>query len=78
MIEIIGQDIILSKLVKEIKAAKFYSIMADKVTSHNKEQLALCARFVDNSSKVREEFLAFLHLPRITSDVIAETIITTL
>ena len=30
VIEIIGQDIILSKLVKEIKAAKFYSIMADE------------------------------------------------
>ena len=50
-------------MVKEIRAAKFYSIMADEVTSHNKEELALCARFADNSNKVREEFLTFLHLP---------------
>ena len=78
VIEIIGQDIILSKLVKEIKAAKFYSIMADEVTSHNKEELALCARFVDDSNEVREEFLAFLHLPRITGKVIADKITTTL
>lgn len=52
--------------------------MADEVTSHNKEELALCACFVDNSNDVREEFLAFLRLPRITGNVIGEKIITTL
>ena len=53
-------------------------IMADEVTSHNKEELALCTRFVDNSNDVREEFLTFLRLPRITGNVIGEKIITTL
>ena len=78
IIEIIGQDIILKNLLEEIKAAKFYSIIADEVTSHNKEQLALCARFIDKNNDVREDFIAFIHLPRITGEVIAETIVSTL
>ena len=52
--------------------------MADEVTSHNKEELALCARFIDKSNDVREDFIAFIHLPRITGEVIAETIVSTL
>ena len=78
IIEIIGQDIILKNLLKEIKAAKLYSVMADEVTSHNKEQLVLCARFINKSNDVREDFIAFIHLPRITGEVIAEMIVSTL
>ena len=57
----------LKNLPEEIKDAKHYSIMADEVTSHNKEQLVLCARFVDKNDEIREEFIAFIHLPRITA-----------
>ena len=78
IIEIIGHDIILRNLLEEIKAAKLYSIIANEVTSHNKEQLALCARFIDKNNDVREDFIAFIHLPRITGEVIAETIVSTL
>ena len=67
IIEIIGKDIMLKNLLEEIKDAKLYSIMADEVTSHDKEQLVLCARFVDKNDEVREEFIAFIHLPRITA-----------
>ena len=76
--QIIGQDIILKNLVEEIKAAKLYSIMADKVPSHNREQLALCARFIDKNKDVRDYFIAFIHLPRITGEVIAEMIVSAL
>ena len=78
IIEIIGQDIILKNLLDESKAAKLYSIIADEVTSHNKEQLALCARFIDKNNDVREDFIAFIHLLRITGEVIVETIVSTL
>lgn len=57
IIEIIGRDIILKNLLEEIKAAKLYSVMADEVTSHNKEQLALCARFIDKSKMSRRTLL---------------------
>ena len=78
IIEIIGQDIILKNLLDESKAAKLYSIIADEITSHNKEQLALCARFIDKNNDVREDFIAFIHLLRITGEVIVETIVSTL
>ena len=65
VIEIIGQGIILKNLLEEIKAAKLYSIIVDEITSHNKEQLALYARFIDKNNDVREDFIAFIHLPRI-------------
>ena len=56
IIHIIGKDLIQARLVKEIKNAKFFTIMADDVTSHNVEQMALCVRFVQN---IGEEFLQF-------------------
>ena len=58
LIEVIGTHIILRNLVDEIKAARFYSLLADEVTSHNAEHLAICVRFVDKQKEVREEFLS--------------------
>ena len=65
----------MSEIVGEIKAAKFYSVLTDEVTSHNTEHLALCAWFVDSKNLVREEFLSFIQLDRITGKQIAEAII---
>ena len=56
---------ILKNLLEEIEAANLYSIITNEITSHNKEQLALCARFIDKNNDVREDFIAFIHLPRI-------------
>ena len=55
-----------------------FSIMADEVTTHNKEQLSLCLRFVDNEKNVREEFLGSVSVTRITGEILANTILTTL
>ena len=52
--ELIEEHIILQDL-DEIQVAKFYSILADEVTSHNVERLAICAHFV-HSKRVCEEF----------------------
>ncbi|XP_041364202.1 52 kDa repressor of the inhibitor of the protein kinase-like [Gigantopelta aegis] len=75
IITIIGYDVIRSDLIEEIKAARWFSILADEVTSSNKEELALCYRFVDTNNNIREEFLSFLNLSRITAAVIAGTIL---
>jgi len=94
IIEIIGQDIIKKKIVSEIREANFFSILADEVTSHNVEELALiiiiiiarqfltrrntrevCIRFVDRQQNIREEFVNFMRIPRITGDVIASTLL---
>ena len=52
--------------------------MADEVTCHIKEQLALCARFIDKSNEVKEDVIAFVHLPRTTGEVKVQTIVSTL
>ena len=75
LIHVIGKEIIQSEIVEEIKNAKFFSIMADKATTHNKEQCALCVRFVDREGNIREEFLKFLPLIRTTGEHIAGAIL---
>ena len=69
---IMGRHIVLQGIIDKIKQAKLYSIMADEVTSHNTEHLAICARFVDNENNVREEFMTFLKLERATGEYVAE------
>ena len=49
--------------------------MADEVTSHNVEQLAICARFVDAEKNIHEEFLTFIPLERTTGKYVAEKVI---
>ena len=53
--------LITDKIVGEIKAAKFFTILADEaVDVSGKEQLALVIRFVDEAGIIREEFLKFI------------------
>ncbi|XP_041362805.1 52 kDa repressor of the inhibitor of the protein kinase-like [Gigantopelta aegis] len=75
LLDVIGNHIILGDLVQEIKTAQFYSIMADEVTSHNTEQLALCVRFVDSDENIREEFIQFSKVIRTTGEYLANEII---
>ena len=71
----IGKHIILQGIVEEVKAARFYAVMADEVTSHNVEHLAICCRFVDDKADIREELLCFLKFDRITGERIAQDIL---
>ena len=75
LIEVMGKHIILKGILNDLNAAPYYSILADEVTSHNEEHLAICARFVDEKKDVREEFLTFIKLERITGEKIAESIL---
>ena len=59
IIDIIVYDILQAKLIKEIKDAKFFSILADGVENHHVEQLPICIRFVDANSSIRDKFLEF-------------------
>ena len=49
-----------SKILSEVRKARFYSILADEVSSHDIEHLCLYLRFVD-MSHIREEFITFLN-----------------
>ena len=74
LIDVIGKRIIQKDLINEILHAKFYSIMIDEVTSHNQELMPLCIRFVDSKCNIREEFLQFSCLSRITGEALASVV----
>ena len=75
LLKVMGNHILLQGIIGDLTAAPFYAILAEEVTSHNVEHFAICARFVDRSTKeVREEFLTFLKLDRITGERIADGI----
>ena len=73
IISVIGYDVIRTRIISEVKKARFYSIMADEVSSHNAEHLPLCLRF--DKSKILEEFVTFLKLERVRAVDIANAIV---
>ena len=50
--------------------------MADGVTSMNDELLSICFRYVDGQKDIREVFLQFLKLERITESDISEALLS--
>ena len=60
---------ILRQLVKQVKLADYFTIMLDEcVDGSNKEQLAVCFRYVDSNLIVNEEFMGLYHCPDIKAD----------
>jgi len=78
IIEVIGFDVIRTSSINEVRNAVYYSILADEVSSHNVEHMALCLRFVDENCDVQEKFIGFVKLQRVRANDIANAIITLL
>ena len=54
----------LLKIARNIKQAKFYSVMGDKKKDiSNKEQLVLCIRWVDDDLQVHKDFIGIHKIP---------------
>ncbi|XP_050063271.1 52 kDa repressor of the inhibitor of the protein kinase-like [Aphis gossypii] len=71
---------IQENVVNRIKNAGFFTILADETQDISRyEQLALCIRYVDDSSAdglfIREDFLEFVHIKNVTASALATTII---
>ena len=65
----------LLKIARNIKQAKFYSVMGDKKKDiSNKEQLVLCIRWVDDNLQVHKDFIGIHKIPNTTADEIIEVI----
>ena len=76
MISVVGSAI-QDKIIKEIQAAKFFSLLADEVTDcANLEQVSIVIRFVDRDKQIREEFLGFLTLEHITGDALSSALLS--
>ena len=74
LIQVAGGKI-RTEILEEVKQAKFYSIIADEVTDvSNKEELSLVIRYV-HEEQVREVFVDFVEVERITGQVLGETIL---
>lgn len=74
LVEVIG-DSIRNDIIAEVKEAKFYSVIADEVTdTANKEELSLSLRFVFDG-RVKEVFVDFVEVERITGQVLAQAIL---
>ena len=74
MVSVIG-DKIRSDILKEVRQAQYYSIIAEEVTdSANKEELSLVIRYV-HDCKVKEVFVDFLEVERITGKVLGDAIL---
>lgn len=77
LIKAVGNHV-RSEIFHEIEEAKFYSVIADEVTDcANKEQLSISFRYVFNGT-VKEVFVGFVEVERITGKIIADTIIKSL
>ncbi len=75
IINVIGFDIIRANILKEVKETKFYAILADEVSSHNVEYLAICLRFVATPGEIRKEFISFIKMERVRAADIEQAII---
>ena len=77
MITTAGKYIKDQLLSAEIRASKYFSVIADEATDvSNKENLSLVIRFVDSTQTIREEFVAFHLCEEGTSGRGIKTVIT--
>lgn len=78
LITLVGLEI-RDSILENIKAAKWYSIMADESTdSATIEQMSFCTRFLDHSSDqpiVREEFISLVQLDSTDAESISAAIL---
>jgi hypothetical protein len=75
MISVAG-NAIRNEIIKEMKVAKYFSILADEATDYaGLEQVSIVFRFVDKDKQIREEFLDFLTVKRITGELISSALL---
>ena len=75
LLSVVGISI-RNDIIAEVKKAKYYSIIADETSdAANHEELSLVFRYVLNG-EVREVFVDFLEVERITGRVLGEAILS--
>ena len=79
LIAVVGKAL-REEILDAIRNATYFAILADEVTDcSNLEQLSIAIRFVDPDRKeIREEFLDFVTVDRITGEVLATAILSQL
>ena len=75
IINIIGKDFIQNRLISEIREPNSTRSLLMKCSLHNVEQMPLWIRFVDKENNIREEFLEFVALKRVTGSALGTAIL---
>ena len=75
MIDIIGKNFIQATLLDGVKRDGMHSVSANEVTSSSDEILSICIRYLDKFQNIREVFIGFLNLERITGEHTGEAIL---
>ena len=74
LLRVLG-DKIRNDILEEVKCAKFYCVIADEVTdASNKEELSIVIRYI-HDGQIREVFVDFVEVERITGKVLGEAIL---
>ena len=74
LVSVIGNSI-QSDILHEVKRARFFSIIADEVTDvANREELSIAVQYVLNG-EIKEVFVDFVEVDRITGEVLAQNIL---
>ena len=67
----IASHAVLRDLVKEVQAAKYFSIVCDETTDiSTMEQLSICFRYVDSAWTIKEEILGLHTAPKCDSETL--------
>ena len=75
MIDIIEKNIIQATLLDGVKKAGMHSSSVDQVTYSTDEIFSICLRYLGEFQNIREVFIGFLNLERITGEYIVEAIL---
>ena len=75
LIDLIGRNFIQCKLLEEIKKLKIHAISMVEVTSSNDEIMSMYFRYVDENLNIREVFIEFAALERITGEHIGNRLL---
>ena len=68
MIDIIEKNIIQTTLLDGVKKAGMHSIFVDQVAYATDEIFSICLRYLGEFQNIREVFIGFLNLERITGE----------
>ena len=68
----------LRRIAADIKAAGYFALQADEVSdSSNKEQVAVCIRWVDDKFEAHEDFVGLHYVDNITAATIVHVVTDT-
>ena len=66
---------LLRKLLEDIRSAEWFSLIVDEATDvSNKEQLAVCIRWVDTDYAIHEDPVELIHVPKTNSSILTDAL----